>query len=295
MRDPQNPFTKDKSPLKPGLYFGVRDEIYFNDPALSRSDILALEQFPGEYYLSSWMSPSRRLKKPTAAMLLGTAFHTLLLQPEAFKERYTVQPGESWGIGKIMVTKPDYEKMCECVAIIKRNPKISQLFMYGSPEVVMVWPDPETGVMLRSKADYMKSIGVVDYKTTSRGLSNDTLYWETINHGYHVQDVMYAEGFHVLREMIKNKTARVYGLCDLEFIKRYIGETDYLPVKFVWQLTNHPHAVVATEISDEDRQTAIGIKRMAISEYLRCLKTYGTDRDWMPQDEHIVLTRPNRR
>jgi hypothetical protein len=291
MSEPENPFTKDGKPLKAGLYFGLRDELYFNDPALSRTDILALAESPAEYWYASWMSPKRRLKKPTPAMREGTAFHTLFLQPEQFKERYTVQPGEPWKKGAEMIKRPDYDKMVDSIEILKRSPKIHQLFQYGAPEVVMVWRDKDSGLMMRSKADYMKSFGVTDYKTTSRGLSNQALYREVKQYGYHVQDALYADGFTTLREAIKKKEAGVYGSFDKEFVKTYLASDTYLPVKFVFQLSRFPHAVTAAEIDDEDRAEAAGIIRHAQAEYLRCMKQYGTDKDWMPQDDHVVLSR----
>lgn len=291
MRQPVNPLTKGNKPLAPGLYFGLKDEIYFNDPALSRSDILALYESAEEYQGTSWMSSKRRIKSPSPAMKKGTAFHMLLLQPEEFKKFYTVQPGESWGVGKEMVTRTEYETMLECIDIIKRNPKIYQLFQYGAPEVVMVWEDPQTNLMMRSKADYMKAFGVTDYKTTSRGLSNQALYREVKQYGYHIQDALYAQGFTILRDAIRNKKAGVFGNFDKAFIKRYLESEDYLPVKFVFQLTRFPHTARAAEIDEEDRVEAQGIIYAAQCEYLRCMREYGPDKPWMPQDDHIVITR----
>lgn len=291
MRQPENPFTKDKKPLTPGLYFGLRDEIYLNDPAVSRSDILALKACPEEYWHGSWMSPRRRYRKPTAAMEEGTAFHTLLLQPELFRERYTVQPGESWAVNKKMIKRVDYDRMVECIEIIRSNEKVSQLFQYGCPEVTMVWEDPDTGVMLRTRSDFLKAFGNVDYKTTKKSLSNEALYYESINKGYHVQDVLYSNGSTILRKAIKDKKAGVFGKFDSDFVKRFIACEEQLPMQFVYQRIIFPYAVKIALTDYEDRVNAEGIIQYALSEYQRCMKSYGTDKDWMPQDDHLVLSR----
>lgn len=89
-----------------GIYVGMSDQEYFDDPGLGSTDQKDLALDPIEWnYL-------RRRKQPedddeTAATLWGSALHSRVLDGEkAFMERYLVAPQKTDFAG-LLVTKPD--------------------------------------------------------------------------------------------------------------------------------------------------------------------------------------------
>lgn len=290
-----NPFTEDNKPLQPGIYFGLDKRIYFNDPSISRTDILNLIEDPMQYWLTSWMCPYRRIwRKESPAMAEGTAFHCLLLEPEKFKVHYTIQPGEPWAAGKIMIHRPDYERMQAALRIIQLDPDISRMFLHGYPEVVLVWIDPDTKITLRVMLDWMKTFGVVDYKTTEHGLSDKSIGRDMTNRGYDIQEALYLEGFTQVRRMFKarNGLAKVRGAHDPAFVKEFLrSPEDEDKFGFVFQQRNYPHAVKIYDVDYEVRHTATGIIRAALDIYTRCMAEFGPDKMWMPEDKYYTLTK----
>jgi hypothetical protein len=82
-----------KAPVlpKPGIYFGMDEEIYHRAPALSSTGIRNLLISPLDYWAMSHFNPDY-VDDKTDAMIAGTAFHRRLLEPEKFQAIYAKQP-----------------------------------------------------------------------------------------------------------------------------------------------------------------------------------------------------------
>ena len=269
--------------LPEGIYFGLPFEQYINDPAIGRSEIVALNTSPLEYWLTSWMNPKRKPFRETSAMKAGTAMHTLLLEPDAFFDRYFVMPGGEWQDGKVMIKQTDYETLLAQRAIIQSIPEINQLFQYGYPEVSMFWRDPHTGLMVKCRHDYLKEFGSVDYKTTERILTPWTFGTMVSNHGYHVQNALYIEGTHTCRRRLRDKTIKYYGKPNLQWLRDFVKfdhEVKEELFVFVLQKRLEPYPVAVFDLDIEILGAGFSMLRAGLDTYLNHLEQYGT-KMWM--------------
>lgn len=113
-------------PFSDGLYFGLDEKTYHEDPALGSSDIKALLVSPEHYWAQSPMNP-RREKKETAATVRGSAYHKLILEgPEAFAQSYVPAPQKEDYGDDLLVTLDDLKAAC----------KDKGLFVTGSKSVL---------------------------------------------------------------------------------------------------------------------------------------------------------------
>ena len=70
----------------------MTNEAYHGDTTrISKSGLDLIAKSPAHYW-SRYLDPNREKKEPTAAMLLGTAVHFAILEPEEFGRRYQVLP-----------------------------------------------------------------------------------------------------------------------------------------------------------------------------------------------------------
>lgn len=79
------------SEFKPGIFFDMPEETYRAIPALSSSGIRDLLISPLDYWTNSPLNPAY-VDEKTDAMILGTAFHRRLLEPEKFERIYAAWP-----------------------------------------------------------------------------------------------------------------------------------------------------------------------------------------------------------
>lgn len=80
---------------KPGIYFGLDENIYHQALALSATGIKALRLDPMAWWEQSPLNPNRQ-NEETPAMKIGKAFHARIVEgPEVFGRRYaaTLDPG----------------------------------------------------------------------------------------------------------------------------------------------------------------------------------------------------------
>lgn len=73
--------------IEPGIYPDLSNEQYHNGPGLSKSNLDQIHRSPAHF-----CAGLERHDPPTSAMLLGTAFHTAVLEPERFAAEYIVEP-----------------------------------------------------------------------------------------------------------------------------------------------------------------------------------------------------------
>lgn len=78
--------------LKEGIYFNMTDEEYHALPCLNRSTMEEVLIGDEQGLYSSYLNEDRPDNKPTAAMDLGTAIHSAVLEPESFGDLYIKKP-----------------------------------------------------------------------------------------------------------------------------------------------------------------------------------------------------------
>lgn len=245
-----------------GIYFGMSEEVYHADPALSASGIRNLLISPLDYWINSPLNPEYEDRK-TDSMVAGTAFHRRLLEPERFAELYAGVPtkddypdaidgadalkaecdrlglkkngriedlccrileaepsAQLWPVirnrmiaeadGRILL-KPDVIKDIERAArIVEAHQSAARAITGGHSEVSIFWTDPEYGVRMKSRLDYLKVRAIVDVKTFSNiyGRPLDVAITQAVaNERYHVQAVVYDTAVSAAKAMLFKRRA----------------------------------------------------------------------------------------
>lgn len=138
------------------------------------------------------------------------------------------------------------EAMAEKVA---EHPATAELFTSGTAEVSLYSTDPQTGVRLRGRCDWLTEDGlIVDYKTstTANPAELERKFWAL---GYHMQADWY-------RSLVI--------ACGLHPNPRFV---------FVVQEKTPPYVVTPVEYDDEAMFEARRLNRQAIDTYVHCLAT----------------------
>jgi exodeoxyribonuclease VIII len=146
------------------------------------------------------------------AMLIGSAFHALVLEPDSFDDFYAVAPAgidrrtkagkEAWAefeasaAGKTILTADQDNTVRQMAAAVLRHPTASRLLsMCGQRELSVTWTDEATGTPCKCRIDaYNKTNGlVIDLKTTDD--ASPTAFSRTCaKYAYHGQAAYYLDG-----------------------------------------------------------------------------------------------------
>ena len=257
----------------PSIHFGIDEDVYRADPALSYSGMKVLLDSELEFWLLSHMNPYRKEMEPTDSMKKGTWFHCLLLEPELFNTRYFVFPVEANVQGKKMVKLSEYNAARDAIAQLKKMKNYTMFFEGGYPEVAIFWRDEATGLMMKAKHDYFSTLYSTDYKTT------DTLFIPYLmskvkKYGYNIQAAVYLESRMKIRQALLADQALIYGDVDKDFLKTFINN-EYDSFVFVFQKTVQPYAAQINILPEPDIDFGCRMARRALNKYRKCLDKYG--------------------
>lgn len=206
-----------------GVIEGLPAEEYHRISALSSSGLKALEKSPLHFW-AQFLDPEREPRIPTAQMELGTAIHSLVLEPESFLNQYVIQPNDApkypsvaqfeakkpsqptidaiawWkafedaNAGKIVLTLSQARRIQAVAKRVKKSDAAAALFESGKAELSYFWNDPETGVYCKARADWVSDEGfLVDLKSTVDA-SPDGFRRSIANYGYDIQAAWYSWG-----------------------------------------------------------------------------------------------------
>ena len=263
----------------PSIHFGIDDDAYRNDPALNYSGIKLLNAEGGaEYWEHSVLNPERK-ELITDPLKEGRAFHTLLLEPEKFKARFTVSPIERGQKGKDAVNLGRYNAMKDQIAVLKRQDQYPLLFEGGYPEVAIFWRDPVTGLMMKSKHDYFTPFYSPDYKTSDT-TSWDQLKWVIPKFGYHIQSVLYVEARVQIRAALQRDEALVYGDVDPGFLKAFINNENGDFLVLVFQKKKPPYGIAMGPVGEDFIADGWRDIRAATDIYSWHMRRYGPNTPW---------------
>ena len=194
--------------------------------------------------------------KQTEAMVVGSAFHCLLLEPKKFNGRYCRMPEFDRRTKK---GKEEYAEFLETVRdrqplksvdwvvihnmvkSIRNHPRASELLNvdYGISEETVVWNDERTGVLMKGRIDWrnmmecciveVKSCMDADPLSVKRDIFSDKLR-------YYVQASIYVDGFNSVTDLpdwgfkfIFVEKSNPYGvcICDLDKMSIECGRKAY--------------------------------------------------------------------
>lgn len=186
---------------EPGVYVGLSMEEYHADTALGSSGVKTLiNDGPLAYWHDSPLNPNRPKQEQTIAMKFGTAYHTLMLEPERFD--FQVKPKVQSTKEAGMLGEGEYADLMGMREALVRNPRHAAALQGGLPEVSIFWRDHETGIMCKVRYDYFAPEWVVDLKKC-RSIANKRLRYDIPEYGYDVSGAMYSVAAAVLKDMLR--------------------------------------------------------------------------------------------
>ncbi len=156
---------------------------------------------------------ARNETKTSAAMDLGTAFHSAYLEPGKFKSRYIfaeyrdqrTSEFKRWAKQQDATKEILHFDMSETIQGMldsaNTNKLATSLMSNGIVEESTFWLDEKTGVLCKSRTDYVSSgLGeqIVDIKTC-KDASFDTFQRTVVTMGYHIQAAIQMEAVRVTR------------------------------------------------------------------------------------------------
>lgn len=199
---------------QPGLYKGLSNEDYHASKGISNSQMgyLLPPYSPKEFWYQYLSGKVER--KEEQHFSLGTAVHTLVFEPETFKDRfYTVveipkrtstmgkaafEAMEKTAAGRLILDKADQDVVFEMASnITSHNMWKSLKATSGNIEDSLAWHEEESGTLLRSRPDYYNNEIIIDLKTT-RDSSPNAFKKCVADYAYHRQAAMACDGLTTL-------------------------------------------------------------------------------------------------
>lgn len=255
-----------------GVVEGLSNAEYHAIPALSASGLKSLSRSPLHFW-AEFLDAEREPRKETDSMMLGTAIHSLVLEPDAFLERYTILPADApkrptsaqleakkpaeatlvqiawWdefnrqAQGKIVLSVEQARKVQAVADRVKSSDAASTIFEKGQAELSFFWKDPETDVYCKCRPDWLtieeeQATGImVDLKSTVDAGPNG-FRREMSKFDYGLQAAWYLKGY---REIFKREpTAFVFAAFETT---RPFACGFYTPSK---RMLDHSNARIAT-------------------------------------------------
>ena len=206
----------------PGIYTDIGEDDYFNMDAVNASLLKSLHQYTPAHAREYHVAP----RDPTPAMVLGSAAHAVMLQPELFEEQYACGLTDKDGRklprrsadqkaqhaahqvaneGKVILDADDFHAIFEWRDRVLRHPLAADLLEAAvAREVTAVWTDEETGLPCKARIDALTSLEgrvtvVADLKTT-QDASPHGFARSAARFNYHIQAAHYLAGLNALEE-----------------------------------------------------------------------------------------------
>lgn len=182
-----------------GVYDISNDE-YHDSSGFSRSALIKLSKSPYHFWYE-YISGLCKKKEQTPSMIIGTAFHTLLLEPHKFEEEICVAPKidrrtakgkEDYerflndSLGKTILNQEQFEKVKSMASFVNKHSIVKDLLDGCRMEKSIYWTDLDTGIQFKVRPDAWLPTIVVDIKTTS-DISINRFGYSAQEYGYYLQ------------------------------------------------------------------------------------------------------------
>jgi hypothetical protein len=173
-------------------------EEYLALPGVNFSTLKEMRKSPRHYHF--------RVSNPredTKSLALGRATHTSVLEPDRFAIEYAVwrgsrRAGKEWdefcaaNKGRTIVKLDEYATALSMRDAVRAHPIAGKILAAGMPEQTFTGVDPETGLMLKCRVDWLATVYAcfADLKTTADG---EAKRFGILAHryGYNLQSAFY--------------------------------------------------------------------------------------------------------
>jgi exodeoxyribonuclease VIII len=185
-----------------GLIKGMSMADYHRHPAVSRSKLVTMMKSP----LHCKFEMDRGQDEPTAAMVLGSAAHTAILEPELFDLTYVecnadgrTNEGKALkkayaAAGKTVFKPHEMADVRGMAAAVLGHKTAGELLKDGDAELSMFWTDLDTGQECRARPDYMRCDGMLVDIKSCQSAHPDDFQKHAFNMNYHIQAAFYLDG-----------------------------------------------------------------------------------------------------
>jgi exodeoxyribonuclease VIII len=251
-----------------GFYKDMPNDDYHASEGISKSGLDKINRSPAHYKYP-------KKSKSTRNMEIGTAIHAAILEPERFDKEYCVVSCDSRQkkeykeqaakfTGEMTLTKPESVNVLGMRESVESNLDAMKLLrIEGDAELSAFATDPETGIQIRARYDWITKDGiVVDVKKTQdlRKFAKSVAEYR-----YHVQEAFYRH---------------VYRLITGEELKAFY----FLAVE-----EESPHSNELFLLDDLSREIGEHYYRKDLRTYARCVE----NNYWPHGEFETVLELPN--
>lgn len=222
------------APSAPGLYSMVPESVYHGDrDSISSTQARRLLEVTPH----RWQWERDNPRPSTSAMEWGTALHTLVLGvgmtpvDTGFElwntKEAKAKVAEVRTKGGIPFKPKDFEAIHAAAERLRTHPEAARLLIAGEPELSAWARDPDTGIMLRARADWVHWIdertAVIGDVKKSAEPGPAEFMWSVDSYGYHRQQAFYQRVF----ELLGIRTAFVFlVVCSDPPYEPYVVELD---------------------------------------------------------------------
>ncbi|MBF6411235.1 PD-(D/E)XK nuclease-like domain-containing protein [Nocardia farcinica] len=272
--EPAAPAPEPAAPSEPGLYAGVPEAVYHGDRrSLSSSGARRLLEVTPH----RWRWEQDHPRPASDEMEWGSAVHTLVLgagPPPVDTGFDRWQSGEAKkrvaqirAAGGIPMKPKDFARARAAADRVRAHPVVADVLSDGQPELSAYARDPETGVMMRARLDWLRfitptSVLVADLKTSSKPGPVEWA-WSAADFGYFAQGPYYTDVLAALPTPIEVVTWLWIVVC-----------------------SDPPHEVWVSEMPAAAFDLGRRRNRRALDRYAECVRT-GT---WPTHMDGIYLT-----
>lgn len=201
--------------------FEMSDDVYHRSPGVSNSMLNHFARSPA-HYIHYRSEP----QETTPAMLKGRALHSLILEPESFTKAFAVSPKDApprptkaqisakkptelaleriefWADfdraaqGKDQITYEQHVEYSALAEKVRAHSEVKRFLTGGLAEKAVFARDPETGLLVRGKIDYIAELAnrliPVDLKSTADARPQH-FQRSAYNYGYFRQAAFYTD------------------------------------------------------------------------------------------------------
>lgn len=191
---------------KSGIVIETNAEYHGYREAISKSRLANMSVCPAYF---KWCEDNPT--PPSEDMVLGSAFHKIVLEPETFYDEFAVMPNVDRRTtqgkmkyaefiieadGKTVITQEQYDTICGMRDSIMSNPYARKL-INGNIEQSMYWTDDLTKVECKCRPDVWRKVAdrvvITDLKSAKSVMPNDFMR-DCVKYHYDLQTAMYREG-----------------------------------------------------------------------------------------------------
>jgi exodeoxyribonuclease VIII len=222
---PAEPAAEPAAPFEPGVRDDMPHADYLAVEALSASGIKRMLQSPMHYRFDQ-----DHPAETTEGMLLGTALHMAILEPERYAAEVIAVPADApkrptsaqWGAakpspasqaamqwwteftaaaaGKVVLTAEQAARVEGMAGSVRRHPIHDEMMGSGASEVSFFWRDARLGIPCKARFDRLNDSGFAFDVKSCQDASRDGFTRAITSFQYHLQNAWYNTGHEHLRD-----------------------------------------------------------------------------------------------